>query len=61
MVLAEIMALFHDIGRFEQYKQYRTFSDYRSEDHAALGVKVIKANRILNGFEPAEAEISVSG
>jgi len=55
--VAETCALLHDIGRFEQYRQYRTFSDYRSEDHAALGVKVIKANRILKGFEPAEAEI----
>jgi HD superfamily phosphodiesterase len=55
--LAETSALLHDIGRFEQYSRYRTFSDYRSEDHAELGVKVIKANRILNGFKPAEAGI----
>ena len=25
--LAEVIALFHDVGRFEQYAKYRTFSD----------------------------------
>jgi len=59
LCLAEAGALLHDIGRFEQYSRYRTFSDYRSEDHAALGVKVIKANRILHDLEPAMAEIIV--
>jgi len=59
LCLAEAAALLHDIGRFEQYSRYRTFSDYRSEDHAALGVKVIKANRVLHDLEPAMAEIIV--
>ncbi|MBN2059705.1 MAG: HD domain-containing protein [Deltaproteobacteria bacterium] len=59
LCLAETSALLHDIGRFEQYRQYRTFSDYRSEDHAALGIKVIKTSSVLNGFEPAEAEIII--
>jgi len=57
LCLAEAAALLHDIGRFEQYSRYRTFSDYRSEDHAALGVRVIKANRVLHDLEPAIAEI----
>lgn len=56
---AEAAALLHDIGRFEQYRQYRTFSDSRSEDHAALGVKIIEDNRVLHGLEPAVAEIIV--
>jgi HD superfamily phosphodiesterase len=55
--MAEVTALMHDIGRFEQYKKYGTFSDYRSEDHAALGVKVIKHNRVLEGLEPDKAGI----
>lgn len=57
LCLAEAAALLHDIGRFEQYSRYRTFSDYRSEDHAALGVKVIKTNRILHRLEPSIAQI----
>lgn len=59
LCMAEVTALMHDIGRFEQYKKYGTFSDYRSEDHAALGVKVIKHNRILEGLEPDKAGIII--
>jgi len=57
--IAEASALLHDIGRFEQYARYRTFLDYRSEDHAALGVKIIQAKRFLAGLEPAAADIIV--
>ena len=38
--LAEIMGLFHDVGRFRQYSIYKTFNDAQSEDHADLGLKV---------------------
>jgi hypothetical protein len=44
---AEVTGWLHDIGRFEQYTRYGTFMDHRSEDHAALGVRVIRENRIL--------------
>ena len=57
--MAEASALLHDIGRFEQYRRYRTFFDFKSEDHAALGVKVIQANRVLDGLEPALADVIV--
>jgi hypothetical protein len=59
LCLAEASGLLHDIGRFEQYRRYRTFSDYRSENHAMLGVKVIQANRVLDGLELAAADIIV--
>ncbi len=59
LCLAEASALMHDIGRFEQYRTYGTFSDYRSEDHAALGVKIIKDNHILKDLDPDKAEIIV--
>jgi putative nucleotidyltransferase with HDIG domain len=45
--LAEIIALFHDIGRFEQYKRYNTFSDNKSEDHAELGIKILVNYNVL--------------
>lgn len=51
MCIAEAAALLHDIGRFEQYRQYRTFSDTLSEDHAALGVKVIQTQGILRPLD----------
>jgi len=48
--LAEVIALFHDIGRFEQYDRYGTFLDLKSEDHAALGVKVLERAGVLKGI-----------
>ena len=39
--LAEIIGLFHDVGRFYQYQTYKTFNDAQSEDHAELAFKVI--------------------
>ncbi|HUX55398.1 MAG TPA: HD domain-containing protein [Bacteroidales bacterium] len=46
--LAEIIALFHDIGRFEQYDRYKTFSDHKSEDHAELGIKILTKYNVLD-------------
>lgn len=48
--LAEICALLHDIGRFEQYHKYRTFMDPISEDHAEMGLKVIDKHSFLKGL-----------
>ena len=48
--LSEVIALFHDIGRFEQYAKYKTYVDGKSENHAELGVKILKENQVLNMF-----------
>lgn len=48
MILAETMALFHDIGRFKQHAVYGTFNDMISENHAKLGLRQIAAHRILS-------------
>ncbi|MGC9514386.1 HD domain-containing protein [Methanocrinis sp.] len=57
LCLAESMALFHDLGRFPQYTRYKTFSDRRSCDHAALSVKVLIEERVLDALEPAERDL----
>jgi hypothetical protein len=57
LCLVEASALLHDIGRFEQYRRYRTFADHKSENHAELGVKVIKTNRVLEPLDSAAAHI----
>jgi len=49
--LAEIIALFHDIGRFEQYMLYNTFSDQRTEDHADLGIKILQKQNVLDNLD----------
>jgi hypothetical protein len=51
LLLADAIALFHDVGRFPQYRQYKTFDDSVSVNHAALGAEVLiegKALGLLN-------------
>jgi len=52
--LAETLALFHDLGRFEQFMRYKTFVDSESENHAILGVKILERMRILSHLKPKE-------
>lgn len=40
--LAQVIALFHDIGRFEQIRRYHDFRDNKTIDHAELGVEELK-------------------
>ncbi len=46
--IAEVIALLHDVGRFEQFKKYRTYHDPRSTNHCLLGLDVIKTTGILD-------------
>lgn len=51
---AQTIALFHDLGRFEQYRRYSTFRDDISVNHAALGVKILKEGNVLHMFPEEE-------
>lgn len=57
LLLAETAALFHDIGRFPQWKHYSTFIDSESEDHASLGVEVLLEHGVLMRISPDEREL----
>ncbi|MCP4114505.1 MAG: HD domain-containing protein [Desulfobacteraceae bacterium] len=57
LVLAEAMALLHDIGRFEQFRTYNTFLDPASENHAHLGLRVIEEMKMLHGLSPRDKEL----
>ncbi len=59
LFLAETVALLHDIGRFPQYKQYKTFDDGTSVNHAALGAKVLREQRVLEGLPKQEQDLIV--
>jgi putative nucleotidyltransferase with HDIG domain len=50
--LAEAIALLHDVGRFEQYRRHQTFADFKSEDHAALGANILRAEGVLSKLDP---------
>ena len=45
--LAMIIALFHDIGRFEQFIKYRTFNDDKAENHAQIAARVLQQQALL--------------
>lgn len=49
--LAELIGLFHDIGRFEQVRLYDTFSDKDTGlDHASYSLKVLYEDGLINRF-----------
>jgi hypothetical protein len=55
--LAELVALFHDVGRFPQYHRYRTFMDSISKNHAALGASVLIRNNVLADLPGRERDL----
>lgn len=55
--LAYTVALLHDIGRFEQFKQHQTYIDQKSENHCKLGVKVLDQTGILNRVDKVDKHI----
>ena len=57
LLLAETIALFHDIGRFKQYAVYQTFNDRRSENHALLGVRELVQGGVLSGLAEEERDL----
>lgn len=56
-MLAETIALFHDLGRFEQFMRYNTFRDSESENHAILSVKILNKERVLSRLSTEEENI----
>ena len=42
--LVTLIGLLHDYGRFEQWKNYKTYSDKNSIDHADLAIKKLFDN-----------------
>jgi len=60
-LIAEAIALLHDIGRFKQFAVYKTFKDMASENHARLGIREIANARILKGFTKKEKKYIIKG
>jgi HD superfamily phosphohydrolase YqeK len=57
VLLAETIGLLHDTGRFPQFVRYKTYRDSISENHAMLGVKVLKEAEILDTLSRREKDI----
>ncbi|MBE9468886.1 MAG: HD domain-containing protein [Bacteroidetes bacterium] len=56
LYLAELIALFHDIGRFEQFARYRTFVDSKSENHAILGINVLREKEVFKNLKDSTSD-----
>ncbi len=54
-VLAELIGLLHDLGRFEQVRLYHTFSDKVSIDHGQKSVEVLFADNWIKKFSQDES------
>jgi HD domain-containing protein len=55
--LAVAIAISHDVGRFPQYRQYGTFNDATSTNHAALAVQTLREEGILDVLDAHERSI----
>jgi len=55
--IAEVIALFHDVGRFEQFIRYRTYNDTRSVNHSLLGLNILRQKKVLEEVEEKEREL----
>ncbi len=58
--LAEASALFHDIGRFPQYAQYKTFRDADSQNHGVLGAETLSKEGVLNSLPANEQQLIIN-
>ena len=47
-IIAQTTGLFHDVGRFEQYKRFHSYNDVGTINHALLGLEVLADKKILD-------------
>ncbi|MCX8074545.1 MAG: HD domain-containing protein [Clostridia bacterium] len=48
--LSKIIALLHDLGRFEQIKKYDNFKDYVTVDHALIACRILFDENLIRKF-----------
>jgi len=56
-LIAEVIALFHDIGRFKQFIKYRMYNDVKTVSHSLLGLEVLKEEKVLQAVDKEEREL----
>ena len=59
--IAEAMGLLHDVGRFSQFAEYRTFSDTVSVNHGERGADVVEQKRWLSDLSDNEHNAIMDG
>ena len=48
--LASLIALLHDIGRFEQWMRFQSFADYKTIDHALFSSQLLFQDGLIREF-----------
>lgn len=48
--LASLIALLHDIGRFEQWTRYESFADFKTVDHALFSSQLLFEEGLIREF-----------
>ena len=48
--LASLIALLHDIGRFEQWMRFQSFADYKTIDHALFSSELLFQQGLIREF-----------
>lgn len=54
-----LAALFHDVGRFEQYARYKTFADPLSCNHGSLGASIVRKEGFLDRESPEIRRLAI--
>lgn len=54
-----LAALFHDIGRFEQFRRYQTFADPLSCNHGDLGASIVRKQEFLAHESPEIRRLAI--
>lgn len=57
--LASFISLFHDIARFKQWTEYKTFNDSKSFDHGDEGEKILFEEGLINELNVSEEDYDV--
>ena len=50
-IFAYLIGLFHDVGRFEQWKLYQTYDDFKSIDHGDLSFDILNKLNCCEVFD----------
>lgn len=56
-LLAQIAGLLHDVGRFQQFRDYGTFRDGESINHGELGQRILMEERVLEVLSAEERDL----
>lgn len=56
-LIAAAVGLLHDVGRFEQFAKYQTYSDAKSENHNLMAVRILKEYDVLASLDETEQDI----